>query len=282
MSREIAFVTGASRGIGKASAVALAEAGYDVVVTARTVHEGEQYDYSPTLAGSGVRAMPGSLHTTAEEICRRGRKALPIRLDLLDAGSIDAAVEQALREWGRIDLLLNNAIYQGPGIMDRFLDLPDTVIKTVFEGSVFAQIHITQRVLPGMLERGRGIVINMTSNAALTDPPAATGAGGWGFGYGAAKGAFHRLAGILHVELRGRGIRAYNVEPGVVLTEVQQELFAGGAEWAGERGPAPMTVPAAVIVWLATNPEAVEMSGQTIFAQPFCADRQLVAGWPVV
>ena len=120
----------------------------------------------------------------------------------------------------------------------------------------------------------------MTSAAALNDPAAASGEGGWGFGYGAAKAAFHRMVGILHVELQGRGIRVYNVEPGVVLTEVQQELFAGGTEWGAELGPAPMTVPAAVVVWVATNPEAAAMSGQTIFAQPFCAERRLVAGWP--
>jgi NAD(P)-dependent dehydrogenase (short-subunit alcohol dehydrogenase family) len=280
MLRKVALVTGASRGIGKASALALAEAGFDVVVTARTVQEGEKYDYSPTQAGSSKRAMPGSLHTTAEEIRKRGRKVLPIRLDLLDARSIDVAVEQSLREWGRIDLLLNNAIYQGPGIMDRFLDLPDELVKKVFEGMVFAQIHITQKILPTMLERGHGVIINMTSTAALTDPPAPSGAGGWGFGYGAAKGAFHRLAGILHVELRDRGIRSYNVEPGVVLTEVQQELFAGGTEWRAPHGPAPMAVPAAVIVWLATHPDAQTMSGQTIFAQPFCQERRLVPGWP--
>ena len=60
MSRKVAFVTGASRGIGKASSIALAEVGYDVVVTARTLVEGEKYDYSPTFAQSAPRAMPAS------------------------------------------------------------------------------------------------------------------------------------------------------------------------------------------------------------------------------
>ena len=280
MTRKVAFVTGASRGIGKAAALALTEAGYDVVVTARTVEEGEQYDYSPTLAQSRERAMPGSIRQTAAEIRHRGRDALPIRLDLLDRRSIDTAVEQALRVWGHIDVLLNNGIYQGPGLMDRFLDLPDDAVKKIFEGNVFAQIHLTQRVLPAMLDHGQGIVINMTSNAALNDPPGPAGEGGWGFAYAASKGAFHRLAGILHVELRQRGIRAYNVEPGFVLTESQKVLLGEDNDLVRQYGGAPPTVPAAVIAWLVTNPEAMAMGGQTIYAQRFCKERQLVPGWP--
>ncbi|MFN8543669.1 MAG: SDR family NAD(P)-dependent oxidoreductase [Candidatus Binatia bacterium] len=280
MERKVAFVTGASRGIGKASALALAEVGYDVVVTARTVEEGERYDYGPSLAQSGERAMPGSLRVTAEEIRRRGRAALPIRLDLLDRGSIDAAVDRALREWGHVDLLLNNGIYQGPGLMDRLLDLSDEMVRTVFEGNVFAQIHLTQRVVRAMLDRGRGVVVNVTSNAGLADPPGPAGEGGWGFAYGASKGAFHRMAGILHVELRDRGIRAYNVEPGLILTEAQKVLFGDDSDLVRHYRGAPPAVPAAVVAWLATDPEAVAMSGQTIAAQPFCKQRGLVAGWP--
>ncbi len=280
MTRKVAFVTGASRGIGKAAAIALADAGYDVVVTARTVHEGERYDYSPTVTQSRECAMPGSIEVTADEIRKRGRNALPIRLDLLNRASIDAAVEQTLRAWGRIDLLLNNGIYQGPGLMDRFLSLDDDVVKRIFEGNVFAQIHITHRVLAGMIEHGHGIIINMTSGAALGDPPGPVGKGGWGFAYGASKAAFHRMAGMLHVELKEQGIRAYNVEPGLILTESQEVLFGKDNDLTRHHGGASPAVPAAVIAWLAVDPEAVGMSGQTIHAQPFCKQRSLVPGWP--
>lgn len=280
MDRRVAFVTGASRGIGKALAIGLAEAGYDVVVTARTVEEGERYNYSPTLKQANERAMPGSIDITADEVRKRGRDALAIRLDLLDRRSLDAAIEQTLREWGHIDVLVNNGIYQGPGVMDRFLDLPDDVVKTIFEGNVFAQIHLTQKVIAAMLARGGGIIINITSNAALNDPPGPAGEGGWGFAYGASKGAFHRMAGILHVELGQRGIRAYNVEPGLIVTESQIALLGEDNDLVRHYRGAPPTVMAAAIAWLVTNPEAVAMSGQTIFAQRLCKERQLVPGWP--
>jgi len=280
MSRRVAFVTGASRGIGKASAVALARVGYDVVVTARTLVEGEKYDYSPTFERSAARAMPGSVEKTAEEVRGRGRQALAIRLDLLDRASIDAAIEQTLREWGRIDLLLNNGIYQGPGLMEPFLDLPDDAVKRIFEGNVFGQIHVTQQVVRHMLERDGGIVVNMTSAAALRDPPGPVGSGGWGFAYGASKGAFHRMAGILEVELGERGIRAYNVEPGYVVTETMRTLFGDESDFDVAYLGAPPEVPAAVIAWLASDPEAAEFAGRTIDAQRLCRERGLLPSWP--
>lgn len=280
MERNVAFVTGASRGIGKASALALAKAGFDVVVTARTVHEGQTFEYSPTLARSLDRAMPGSIHTTAAAIRALGRRALPIRLDLMDRGSIDAAVEQALGDWGHIDVLLNNGIYQGPGLMDPFVDVDDDLLRRIFEGNVFAQVHLTRKVLAAMLARGRGTVINMTSNAALNDPPGPVGEGGWGFAYGASKGAFHRMAGVLHVELNRRGLRAYNVEPGFVVTESQKILFGEESDLVRHHVGTPAEVPAAVVAWLASDPEAAELSGQTIHAASFCKKRQLLPGWP--
>jgi NAD(P)-dependent dehydrogenase (short-subunit alcohol dehydrogenase family) len=273
----VAFVTGASRGIGKASALALAEAGLDVVVTARTAVEGERYDYGSTLASSGARALPGSIARTADEIRARGRRALPIRLDLLDAASLDAAVARVLREWGRIDVLLNNGIYQGPGVMDRLLELPEDALRRVFEGNFFAQLRLTRRVVDHMLERGGGIVIDMSSTAALVDPQAPSGEGGWGFAYGASKSALHRLAGFLHVELGKRGIRAYNVDPGYVATESMREIL-------GENDPiyqqqlrhgSPPEVPAALVAWLATSPEAEALSGQSLHAPSFVRERGL-------
>ncbi len=276
----VAFVTGASRGIGRASAVALADAGFDVVVTARTVTEGQSFDYGPTRAEARPVALPGSIERTADEVRARGRRALPIRLDLTDARSIDAAVDRALAEWGRVDVLLNNGIYQGPGLMERFADLRPTEIEAVFRGNVFAQIHVTQRVLAHMLDRGAGgTIINMTSGSALIDPPAPTGAGGWGYAYAASKAAFHRLAGILHVEHADDGIRCFNVNPGFILTEAQKALH-GGDPFGGAFAGAGPEVPAAVVAWLASDPESDALrGGRHVDAQRLCEERQLLPGF---
>ncbi len=279
----VAFVTGASRGIGKAGALALAEAGYDVVATARTVVPGDAYDYGATVADAGnPRCMPGSLEETAALIRERGREALPIRLDLLDRSSIDAAVEQSLATWGQIDVLYNNGIYQGAGVMDAFLDLPEDKLGLVFEGNFFAQFHLTRLVLTHMLDRGEGTIVNMTSAAAVSDPERPTGHGGWGFAYGASKGALHRMAGMIHVELNHRGIRAYNIDPGSVPTEAIREILGEDSaifQMQLEHGT-PIEAPAATLVWILTTEEGRSRSGETFVAPQLCAERGLVPGWP--
>jgi NAD(P)-dependent dehydrogenase (short-subunit alcohol dehydrogenase family) len=269
VERKVAFVTGASRGIGKAASIALAEKGYDVVVTARTLVEGESFDGRP---------LPGSLETTAEAVRERGRQALALRLDLLEPASMQAALERTLCEWGRIDLLLNNGIYTGPGSMEHFLDLDLERVETLFRANLFAQIRLTQQVLPGMLARGRGIVINMVSAAGLQDPPAPAGSGGWGYAYAASKAAFHRMAGVLKVELAGRGVRFYNVEPGFVVTEAMK-LNDPSGEFAKRFGGAPPEAPAAVVAWLASDPGAEEWDGKTVFAQKLCLELGLHPDW---
>ena len=271
-TRQTALVTGASRGIGKATAVALAAAGFDVAITARTVHEGEGFDDSD----SAGRTVPGSLDTTAALVEEQGGRALSVPMDLLDRGSIAAAAQRVIDEWDHIDVLVNNAIHTGPGSMLRFEDTTIEMIETKLSANVVAQVVLIKAVLPHMVERGDGTVVNVTSAVAVTDPPSPPGEGGWGLAYAMSKGAFHRLAPNLTVEYPD--IRFFNLEPGYVETErAIQNAAALGLE--GRYPGAPPTVPAAVIAWLATAPEADDLNGQMITAQRFAKEHQLHEKW---
>lgn len=276
MTSPIALVTGASRGIGRATALALADAGYDVAIAARTLHEGDgRMPPGAKHEPQETRVVEGSLDTTAAAIEERGRRALPVTMDLLDRPTIDAMVDTVYREWGRVDALINNAIYQGPGRMDRVLDLDlDAATKLVI-GNYVNQLHLIQLVVPHMLESGGGRIVNMASATAHTDPPAPAGEGGWGLAYGASKAAFLRVAGQLHVEFAPKGIVAFNVDPGFTTNDKpSDEMFAKRF-----RG-APPEVTGAAIAWLCTSDEAIELAGTLVFSQPLCKRRQLLPGWP--
>ena len=271
---QVALVTGASRGIGKATALALADAGFDVAITARTVTEGSAVDESDSGEG---RPLPGSLETTAAEVEARGARALPVAADLLDLASLDAAVATVLDAWGRVDVLVNNAVDSGPGSMVPFLELTLDQVETKLRANVLAQLALVKAVLPGMLDAGRGTIVDVTSHVATADPPAPVGQGGWGLGYAVSKGAFHRAAGILAVELEDRGVRAFNLDPGFVVTE-RMAVNQDDLGLQSYRG-APPSVPAAVIAWLATAPEADELNGQTVKAQRVALERGLHRDW---
>ena len=272
---EVAFVTGASRGIGKAIALALADGGFDVAVAARTRREGEEREHSSTLKSSDTSPLPGSLASTAAEIEARGRRVLEVPCDILEPATLGVAVATTLERWGRIDVLVNNARYIGPGHMDRFVDTPIDILRRHLEANVTAPLILTQLVLPQMIERGRGTLLNITSSAAWTDPPAAAGEGGWGLGYSISKAGIHRVAGVLAAELRDQGIRAFSLNPGFVATErIRLSMPAGYQEELG----APAEVVGAVARWL-TTPAADELVGQCVQAQPLCDELQLVPGW---
>ena len=272
----VAFVTGASRGIGRASALALADAGFDVVITARTEREGDGRTESNSVRNDDpIVPIVGSLERTAAEIEARGRRALSIKMDLLDADAIVAAPARALREWGRIDVLFNNAVYAGGATMDRIMDLTPERMLTLMTGNYVHQLLLIQQVLPHMLERGGGRIINMVSGSARQDPIAPAGAGGWGIAYSASKAAFGRVAGGIEAEFAQFGVRAFNVDPGNVITEKRRALRPVDA-FEGTYGAEPPEATAAVVAWLAGSPDAIRMVGKWIYAPKLCTDLGLL------
>ena len=268
-----ALVTGASRGIGKACAVALGRAGFDVAIAARTVNPGEQREHTVTVAKSDTRPLPGSLTETATLIEEAGQRALIVVMDLVDRASVAAGTTMILERWGGLDLVLHNGRYIGPGMMDRILDTPFEAYEKFLEAHVLSPLVITRMVLPGMLERGGGMFMTMGSGAGTLDPPAAPGHGGWGLGYGIGKAGGHKLVGQLKAEYGDRGIRTYNIDPGYVSTE-RNRLTTEEDGMDPSLGAPPEAI-GAVVAWLATSTDAVPLDGSYVKAQELCRELRL-------
>lgn len=273
--RPVAMVTGASRGIGRACAHALAAAGFDLALTARTMREGTGVDDSD--AGGGA-TIEGSLERTAAEAQVRGARVVSRTADLLDFDSLRAAVTGAAEEFGRLDVLVLNAVHTGAGSMLRVADTTPEVLSTKLQANVVAQLVLVQAALPAMLAGGAGRILPITSFSATNDPPAPVGEGGWGYAYAASKAAFHRLAGQLAVEFGPRGIVAINVDPGHVITE-RMEANSARLGLEGRYVGAPPSAPAAAVAWLASAPEAVELNGQTVNGLKLALERMLHPDW---
>jgi NAD(P)-dependent dehydrogenase (short-subunit alcohol dehydrogenase family) len=270
--RPIALVTGASRGIGKSAAIYLARAGYDVAVSARTIHEGEGRHVDGAT-------LPGSLDTTVAEIEAEGASAFAVRMDLLDHQSLIDGVAATIEHFGGIDVLVNNGVYQGHGTMVNFLDLGFDDLRKIFEGNVFGQLVLVKEVLPQMVSRGGGTIVNMISATAYRQPPGKIGAGGWGMAYAMSKAAFERVAPLLEVEHGEEGIRAFSVDPGYVVTETA-EARGTGADFSAHFAAATPPVIGAAIAWMVTSPEADEQRGKIVLAQRETKRRGLLPGWP--
>ena len=245
-----AVVTGATRGIGRATAIALARRGYDVAVTGRTLKEGDN-------------SVAGSLESTAAAVEAEGRRCVPLVLDLLDGDSLATVAEDAIAALGHVDVVLNNAIYVGPAGLNRFLDTPADEIEKRLYGNVTAQLLFTQPILRHMVERGDGVIAYTTSGAGYFKPFAAAGEGGWALTYGVSKAGLNRIAAQLIVE--HPEIRAYNLQPGQVATE---RVLAGGAALAFVRdGAAPVEVIGEAFARILDAPAGTFRNGSTIEVQ---------------
>jgi len=188
-----ALITGAGKGIGKAIALALAKEGVNIILVARTQEEIDS-----------VAAKVRSLRV----------KALAITADVTDINSVNAAVEKALAEFGTIDILINNA---GIAAFGKFLELEPTDWERIIQVNLMGTYYVTRAVLPNMIERQTGDIINISSTAGLSGN-ALTSA------YSASKFAVLGLTESLMQEVRKHNIRVTALTPSTVATDMAKEL----------------------------------------------------------
>ncbi len=192
---KVAIVTGASRGIGKAIALALAKEGAHVVVAARTEREGGP--------------LPGTIHKTADEIRALGRYGLAIKTDITKEESVEELARRTLLEFGAIDILVNNAGINFPG---KVLDIPvkrwDLVIAVNLRGTFLC----TKAVLPTMVKRRSGSIINLSSVVGTRMIM-------FDVAYGVAKAAIERFTHGLAEELKEYNIAVNALCPSLTDTE---------------------------------------------------------------
>ncbi len=246
-----AIVTGASRGIGKQIALRLARNGFNLVLAARTLE-----------AGQG--RWPGSLAETAEQVRALGVEVMPVKCDVTRRGEVEALYQNALASYGAIDVLVNNALYLGPGNYNPFLETAFDTWDRNMEANVMAAVVASKACLPAMVAKGRGVILNLTSAAAMVNA-GTPGALGIGAPYAVSKAALNRFVVALALEMRPAGVGVFALDPGTVLTErADQEIRTGKRPNIGPRQP--MDIPAAAAEYLCLKCP-LELSGQVLEAR---------------
>ena len=227
LAGKVAIVTGASRGVGAATAVALAAAGCTVACAARATEASPQ----PT---------PGTLDETVRRITEAGGTCVAVPTNLAVDAEVEQMVATAIAEFGRVDILVNNAAITFPGD----LELPLKRHDLVFAVNLRAPLLAIQAVVPGMRERGSGSILNVSSVAALNYFPGL-------MAYGASKIALEHLTVSLAAQLRDDGI---SVNTFRIDIPVASEGFIANAPDIDHSDWEPSEVAAEGIVWMLGQP----------------------------
>jgi 7-alpha-hydroxysteroid dehydrogenase len=298
----VAVVTGSSRGIGKAIAIAFAEEGARVAVVART-----QAQWDPR--------MPGTIYDTVAEIEAAGGTAIPIAADLADPDEVETVIERTRAGLGPVDILVNNAALTIPGRAPRegqsrpastpavpaeapaapagepdtsgppraeggiprgsFLSFPLKGFRLHLEIGLFATYRLMQLALPDMMAAGRGGIVNISSLAGFLpgEGPYPHPGGPGPIAYGGNKAALHHLTQAVAVEMQAHGIAVNVLSPSEpVITPGNLVAAAGETNWANPSDFAEATLRVALA-------DPAETNGQLLWSDDVLHPELGRRGW---
>ena len=237
------FITGASRGIGKAIGKRLAQEGANIIVT------GKSSEPHPKLEGT--------IHTSVLEMEKAGGNALAIEMDVRFEEQVKSAIEKAVQTFGGIDVLINNAGTIDP--IQRIEDSDPILWGRLIDINLKGLYYGIRYALPFMKSNNGGTILNVGSGAASTPLE------GWSH-YCSSKAAVHHLTSCLHKEEMRNGIRALTLSPGTVATGMQKSIALSGINSVSEipwENHIPAHWPAMALAWMATS-DSDEWLGQTV------------------
>lgn len=235
---KVALITGASRGLGRALALAYAAEGADLVINSRATSAAELEQVRAAVEAAGVRV-------------------LAVTADVSGRADVERLAATALARFGRVDVLVHNASALGPTPMPYLSDYPPDAWDEVLRTNVTGPFLLTRALVGQMIARGTGVVINVSSDAGVVGYPT------WG-AYGVSKAALDQLTRTWAAELEGTGVRVVSVDPGNMDTAMHRaaEPEEDAAQWVS---PERVTEP---FVWLASD-AAAGVTGRRFEAQAF-------------
>jgi NAD(P)-dependent dehydrogenase (short-subunit alcohol dehydrogenase family) len=261
LTGKVAIITGASRGIGRQTAIDLAHRGVKVVITARTVN------HDP--------AVIGSLSATAKAIEDAGGEVLMVQADVANRDDLKRLVAETVAHFGGVDILVNNAAATEGSVWSKaFLDITFDEWANHFDVHVHAPFILMQMVTPIMASRGGGRIINITTGSAeahrlieeVVPPTASFGQSATVPSYFASKRALDRLGNVVSPELRKFNVFVVTMHPGFVASEVvSARLESQPTE--GKAVPIDTGIPARMIVYFAACADPEEYTGRLFKAE---------------
>lgn len=190
LENKVAIVTGGSKGIGRAIAMMYAEYGSDVCISAR-----------------GKEA----LEAARKDIEQQDRRVIAIPGDVMEDADLERIVQETIAELGGVDILVNNALYSGEGGISEIAKVTKQQYLDTMQGNAWAPLRLAQLCRPSMIERGGGVIINISSNAGIIGDP--------GLGpYAHSKAALINMTKQLAKEWSDDKIRVMGIAPGLIRT----------------------------------------------------------------